>query len=244
MLRRILPFIFIPLAVHASEPSKNPETLLGPAPPYVPRPIDYSMDVGLLNSRDRDELFWGSVAVGAHVGRCIFSQSETCQQYVDGIAGLGIREGESQAMFTPSLRWQYVNFPDRWSPFWRVLGGAALIQGPAFGRGWRTMGGAGAGVTTYLHERVDLRFEVRGIATDRTFAQVMVGAHIKIDNILQAFANKLHAFGKGTVNTAIEATGTALKATGEGLSGIASSFRESSSPTPTPTPSPTPTPAP
>lgn len=192
-------------------------TLLGPAPPYVPRNTDYSLDMGLMTSHE--DMFWGSGSIGLHLGPCFFSSTQTCQQYADAIIGVGVRESETQGLFLGGLRWQYVNFPKRYSPFWRLFAGTSSIS-RSTEVGWRPTAGAGLGITTFLHDKVDLRFEVRTGFSDRVYTQAMIGMQIKADRLLQAFALKLRDFGYGTVETAIQATGTAIQATGEGLSGI------------------------
>jgi hypothetical protein len=194
-----------------------PATLLGPAPPYVPRKTDVSLEVGLLHADE--DLLWVGGNFGAHVGHCIFSESQTCQQYVDGIVGAGVREGETVGLYLASLRWQYVNFPDRFSPFWRVFAGVANVADPGE-HVLRAMGGGGVGITTYLHEKIDLRLEARAGYYDRGFAEGLVGFQIKVDELLLVFASKLRDLGLGTVKTAIEVGGTAVKATTEGVGGI------------------------
>jgi hypothetical protein len=201
----------------ASDSFMAPATLLGPAPPYVPRETDFTFEVGLVETGG-EELVGGGFDYGVHIGRCVFSKSQTCQQYIDGLFGFAAREAETEGYFLGSLRWQYVNFPDRYSPFWRVFGGETVIARET--RGWHPTGGVGFGVVNYLHERVDLRVELRVGRHERWFAQGILGFQIKIDRLLEYFAVKLKDLGVGAVGTVIEATGTAVKATGEGLGGI------------------------
>ncbi len=222
----------------ASSPTE-PGTLLGAAPPYVPRKTDYAFEGGMMSARD--ELFWAGAMMGAHVGRCVFSRSETCQQFVDGILGVGLREGETQGHFWLSPRWQFVNFPNRYSPFVRVFGGIANIS-RAEHRGAFGVFGGGIGITTYLHDKVDLHAETRVLMIDRALFQVLFGVNIKADRLIEYFAVKLKDFGLGTVHTAIDATGTAIEATGEGLGGILKGviapFKKSVAPVPMATPIP------
>jgi hypothetical protein len=226
--------------------SEEPDvpTLLGDGPPYVPRNSDYSIETGLLGGRD--ELFWIGGVIGKHLGRCIFTESHTCQQYLDGIFGLGAREGETQMHFMGSLRWQYVNFPKRHSPHWRLMLGPAQISrnGDLF---WRPAFGGGYGVTTYLHDKVDLRLEARAVVTDRVFVEGLIGFQFKVDRLLSVFGSKLKDLGYGTMGTVIEATGTAIKATGEGIEGIVEGVstpfkKEEPAAPPAPQPAPQPTP--
>lgn len=195
----------------------EPTTLLSKAPPYVPRATDYAIELGLFETRRPS--VWVAGNVGFHLGRCMFSQSHFCEQYFDVIAGAAVREAQTHGLYLGSVRWQYIDFPERYSIFWRVMGGAAYLQ-----RGndslWKTAGGLGIGVTNYLHRNVDLRFEARAGLADHFFYQGLLGIQIKTDHLLEFFARKLKDLGVGTVNTAIEATGTAIKATGEGLGAI------------------------
>lgn len=222
----------------AAVATEEPATLLGPAPPYTPRKTDYSIELGPMSSKD--DLFWTGAMMGAHVGNCVFTRSETCQQFIDAIAGVGVAEGETQGHLWLSPRWQYVNFPDRYSPFWRVGAGVANVARPG-GRGIRGVGIAGVGITTYLHDKVDLHLEARFVGLDRSYAQILFGLNFKGDRLLQYFAGKLRDIGIGVGKTAIDATGTALEATGEGIGGIvhgvAAPF-QSATPAPTPAPGP------
>jgi len=70
---------------------------------------------------------------------------------------------------------------------------------------------------------------------DRGFVVALVSAHVKTDRLLEYFARKLKDLGVGTVKTAIEATGTVIKATGEGVGSAVDSLKPSASPTPAPT---------
>lgn len=229
----------------------EPETLLGAGYPFVPRKIDYSLELGWMGAH-RDAL-WVGGQIGTHVGRCILTASETCQQYLDFIAGAGVREAESYGLFLGSARWQYVNFPDRASTFVRVFGGGGHVSREGLNI-WRPAIGAGIGVTTYLHRNVDVRIELRSGAVDRAFIQAIGAVQIKADNLLEYFAMKLKEIGAGTARTVIEATGTVIDATGEGIgaavdvvtpdsknssgkkSGVKKSPENSSSPKPTPRP--------
>jgi hypothetical protein len=198
--------------------AEEPKTLLGPAPPYLPRLYDYSVELGLQSNRD--DLLWVGALMGRHVGNCIFADSDTCQQYLDAIIGAGIREAETQGHFLASLRWQYINLPKRYSPYWRLIGGVASLHRPDTERGLHGVVGAGVGIVTYLHEKVDLRLEARALSLDRAYYQVTLGINIKVDKLLTFFAIKLRDFGYGTISTAIKATDTAIKATGEGIGGV------------------------
>jgi hypothetical protein len=216
---------------------RRPRTLLSQAPPFVPRSSDFGIEMGLLTG-DEDKLWLGGLA-GWHLGICPFTQSETCQQYIDLIGGAAIRESETSGFYLLSNRWQFVNFPERHSLFVRLFGGMSQIKSIRE-NSWQPVVGVGIGVTTYLHEKVDLRVEARSGWNDRFFAQALLGVQFKTDRLLEVFARRLKQLGVGTVDTVIEATGTAIKATGEGLEGVvegvSSPFRKSEKSSPAPTP--------
>src|SRR4051812_27007172 len=86
--------------------------------PYVPLKWDYGFELGNYSTLQNN--YWLGVNVGRQLGTCIFTESQTCQQYLDGIVGLGGRESRTHFMLLPSLRWQFVNFPTYWSTFARV----------------------------------------------------------------------------------------------------------------------------
>ena len=222
--------VFGPIAAVASDssaaPVTPPKTLLEEGYPFVPYETDYALELGVFEAKDPN--VWAGALIGRNLGRCIFTESETCQQYLDLIGGAAVREGETYGMVLISPRWQYVNFPDRASPFWRVFAGVSPVNRPGE-RSMKAMGGVGIGVTTYLHQYVDLRFELRAGEIDQAFMLGLISAHIKTDRLLEYFAVKLKELGIGTVKTAIEATGTALKATGEGVGGVIESVSGKSS---------------
>jgi hypothetical protein len=194
--------------------SAQAHTLLGAGPPYVPRVIDYAIELGLLRA-DEDN-FWIAFNMGFHSGPCRVFLNSHCQQYIDAIVGAGVREAETYSEFLASMRWQYVNYPDRESYFWRVFAGPTFASKPDV-REWRGNFGAGVGVTTYLQDKIDLRLETRIGYIDRAYGTALVGVQIKADRLLQQFVIKVKDIGVGTVSAVIRATGTAIKATGEGL---------------------------
>ena len=232
--------VFLTLHANAEAPlqmaaAKEPETLLESGPTFQPRLIDYSIELALIHL-DQD-LFWGGGSMGVQLGPCLFTQSLTCRQYLDGIIGVGVREGETDGLFLASLRWQYVHSEHRYSPFWRIFVGPANVN-RAPGQKWTVAEGAGLGITTYLHDKIDLRFETRVGYIDRGFVEGVLGIQIKVDRLLTLFVKKMGEFGKGTVETAIEATGTVIKATGESIGGVANGvaapFKDKSSKDKTP----------
>ena len=222
---------YVEIDPQTKKPLEKPKTLLEAGYPYVPQKTDYALELGVWQARDPS--VWIGGLIGEHMGKCLFTQSQTCQMYFDFIAAAAVREAETYGLFLISPRWQYVNFPDRASTFFRVFGGLSAVN-VAAERTYKPAGGIGIGVTTYLHENVDLRAEVRAGGVDQSFIVGLLSAHVKTDRLLEFFASKLKDLGFGTVETAIEATGTVFKATGEGVGGAIEGLKSSPSPTPSP----------
>ena len=148
---------------------------------------------------ERRSLYWVAANVGQHVGRCILTSSQTCQQYIDGIAGVGGRDAETFGLFLGSLRWQFVNFPRSWSPLIRLAAGPMRFQ-TADEDGWSFVYGIGVGAIAFLHDKVDLRIESRILQSqDHTMAQAMLSIHFKADRLIIYFAEKLEEIGISTV---------------------------------------------
>ncbi|MEQ1875618.1 MAG: hypothetical protein ABL958_03165 [Bdellovibrionia bacterium] len=239
--------------------------------PYVPPMWDYGLEVGYFSTLQNN--YWTGFNVGRHVGTCVFVDTQTCQQYVDLLMGLGGRESRTHVMLAPSVRWQWVNFPTYWSAMARVFGGATSSVEPE-GVNRRALYGIGLGVTTYLHPRADLRLEARFGQSDYPFAQIFISFQFKMDKWVEYFADRLKALGigavqttgsvlKGTVETTgkviektaettgsvigttVKTTGTMLKTTAD-VAGEAAGMKKKATPKPVagPTASPTPSPTP
>ena len=222
-----------PLVPPTPTPEPTPKTLLESGFPFVPQKTDYALEMGVWQARDPS--LWVGGLIGTHVGKCLFTESQTCQQFVDAIGAAAVREGETYGLFLVSPRWQYVNFPNRTSPFFRVFGGAAAVN-VAAERSWKPTGGVGLGVTTYFHKNVDLRAEARVGHVDQGFVLGLLSAHVKTDRLLEYFARKLKDLGVGTVRTAIEAGGAVLDATGEGVGSAIDELKSKPKPKATPAP--------
>lgn len=218
-----------PTPAPAATPAPKPKTLLEGGFPYVPQKTDYALEMGVWQARDPS--LWVGGLIGEHVGKCVMTDSPTCQQYIDLIGAAAVREGETYGLFLLSPRWQYVNFPNRTSPFFRVFGGVSAVN-VAAERTWKPAGGVGVGITTYLHHNVDLRAELRAGGVDQSFVLGLLSAHVKTERLLEYFANKLKDLGVGTVKTAIDATGTVIKATGEGVGSAIEGLTPQGTPTP------------
>ena len=167
--------------------------------PLVPMKWDYGAEVGgLINTQNN---YWVGANIGRHMGTCMFSFSETCQQYFDLLGGIGGRESYTHYLGLASLRWQFIHFPEFWSPFVRVMGGYIHSIEPDDVRRRLTYG-AGLGVATYLHERMDLRMEWRLMAADgKPWGQLFLSFQLKVDEWVDYFATKVKDLGTGVLTT-------------------------------------------
>lgn len=174
--------------------------------PYIPERRDYGFELGAM--WEENNLYWLGAQVGFHLGRCVFSDSQTCQQYFDLIGGVGGREGLTVGSVLTGLRWQFVGVPVYFSPSWSLLGGMVSQRGRERDRVLGTMG-LGFGLTTSVHERVDLKWETRVGQSDRPWAQTFVSFMLKMDQWVDYFAKKFKKLGEGT----LDASGRVIKHT-------------------------------
>lgn len=176
--------------------------------PYVPQLYDYGAELGATSG----ELSYYTLgaAIGFHTGTCIFSNSQSCQQYADIIFDATGRDSHTHYLGLGSLRWQWVNFPSSWSMLTRVLIGANNQIVPTGVKQYFVYGG-GIGITTYLHPKADLRFEYRAYHADQLYHQVTFSVLLKMERWIEFFAEKLKDIGVGTA----EVTGTVIKSTAD-----------------------------
>lgn len=186
--------------------------------PYVPQKYDYGFELGSA---------WGAmnyyslgVNLGFHTGRCLFSESQRCQQYFDLIGDINGRDGHTHYLGMASIRWQWMHFPSPWSPITRILAGGSNHIIPGSVRQYFVYG-AGVGITTYLHPRADLRLEVRVYQADRIYTQTMVSVMFKMEKWVEFFAEKLADIGVGTVEVTGSVVGGAVEVVGDAASGAA-----------------------
>ena len=145
-------------------------------------------------------MYWMGGYIGFHLGHCALSKSQSCQHYFDVIGGVGGRDGLTTGLLLSGLRWQFVSFPKPFSPSIRLLAGVMNIRDDdrdkevfAYGLSY--------GLTTAIHERIDLKFEVRTGYADAFWAQSFVSASLKLDKWVDYFAQRLKQLGKSTVKT-------------------------------------------
>ena len=160
--------------------------------PYIPQKIDLGFELGTL--WDRESNYWVGLHLGPHLGRCMFSFSQTCQQYLDFIVGFAGRESHTHFHLYPSLRWQFVSFPNYWSLSARLFAGFIHSIQPTF-VGSRGVFGAGIAWTTYLHPRADLKIEFRYGNGPFPFYLAMISTELKVEKWVEFFADKLEFLG-------------------------------------------------
>ena len=212
--------LWIPRFALSIETPSSPPTEKGPEiqgyvldRPYAPPTWDTGTELGSfwLGSQH----YWMGLNAGRHVGECLFVQTDTCQQYLDGLFGIAGRESYTHYMLAPSLRFQYVNFPKRWATHFRILAGTLYSIEPGQTR-WMGMAGVGAGLTTVLHDKVDLRIEGRlGVSPLMSWSVVFVSLQFKLDKVVADFAEKLKDFGVGTATTLGKDLGQVIDKAGE-----------------------------
>lgn len=185
--------------------------------PFVPQQMDYGVEFGTFWQHDN---FYNLGAnIGWHVGTCIFSDSETCQQFLDFIGNLSGRESHTLYSGLASLRWQFVSFPSSWSQLTRVFVGGRHGIEPR-GNSQALVYGVGWGVTTYLHPKADLRVEFRvGAAEQKVFSEVMLSVQLKIDRWIEYFAGKVKDLGIGTVDLTGQVVKGTVNVTGDVVKG-------------------------
>jgi len=163
--------------------------------PYVPPEYDYGLEIGAAWAK----MNYYSVGanVGFHLGRCVFSNSQTCQQYFDLIFNVNGRDAHTHYLGLGSLRWQFIKFPSSWSPLVRIMAGGEnqIIPGTV---DRYFIYGVGAGITTYLHPKADARLEVRFFQADHVYTQVLFNVQFKMEKWVEFFAEKLKDIGVGT----------------------------------------------
>ncbi len=157
--------------------------------PYVPQIKDYGLELG--NAFEDQSLYALGFNAGFHLGTCVGTNSQSCQQFLDGIVNLLGREARQHWIGLASLRWQFVNFPSPWGPFARLFIGNKLSIVPGRDDYSTFTYGGGLGLARYLHPRVDLRVEVRAFQSEELYSEVLISFQFKIDEWVKYFNEKL-----------------------------------------------------
>ncbi len=179
--------------------------------PFIPEKKDYMTEIGAM--WEKQSQYWMAAGLGWHIGPCIFSKSQTCQQYIDLLGGAAGREGLTTGLIMAGPRWQFVSFPKTYSPFVRVLGGVMSLRDDE--RDKQIFAAAlGIGTVVSVHERVDLKFELRSGHGDRAWVQGFVGLNFKMEKWLDYFSQRLIDLGYGTLKATGSAFQDGMKASG------------------------------
>ena len=181
---------------------------------YVPEKMEYNFELGSM--WEANNQYWLGGNMGFHIGRCMFSKSHSCQQYADFTAGAGGRSGYTNGVLFSSVRWQFTDLKKRLVPHIRVLMGAINHRDETRDRTVFAYG-VGYGVTTSVHKRLDLKFEVRGGYGDKWWSQSFVSFSLKFDQFVDYFAKKLEDMGMAgrLVKDTAKFTGKVIKGTVE-----------------------------
>ncbi len=164
--------------------------------PYVPSKWDYSFEFGSIKI-DESNQYWLGFDVGRHISTCIFSSSQSCQQFIDFHIASSGTNFENNTYIFPGLRWQFVNFPSPWSQVVRLFTGV-MLSSQDEGNSEDLFYGIGYGFTRHLHKRANIRFEIRGGNGREPFVQAFVALELKVDQWLAYFANKAGSLGEST----------------------------------------------
>ncbi|MBT4763049.1 MAG: hypothetical protein HOO06_15250 [Bdellovibrionaceae bacterium] len=181
--------------------------------PYVPQKREYGFELGAM--WEQQNLYWIGAYAGFHLGTCMLSESQSCQQYFDVIGGAGGREGLTEGLVLGAIRWQFVSFPKFISPSARLFAGAMNIRGDGNDRNIPVFG-VGYGLSAAVHEAIDLKLNFRVGGGEKTWSQTFFTVSVKFDTVINYFAARLTAFGDKAVNVTgkvIDGTGTVLKGT-------------------------------
>ena len=163
--------------------------------PYVPESKEYQFELGAM--WEEENMYWLGLTYGHHLGRCIYSESTKCQQFLDTHIGWGSRESYTNSMAALSLRWQYVYFPEPYSPSFRLLLGGQKLRDDNRDH-FHMVYGLGAGFTASLHKNFDMKIEGRVGGGAEPWTQVMLSFNLKIDHWVQDFRNKVQKLGEDT----------------------------------------------
>jgi hypothetical protein len=190
--------------------------------PYVPQKREYGFELGAM--WEDQNLYWIGAYTGFHLGTCVLSDSQTCQQYLDVIGGVGGRDGLTEGLVLGAIRWQFISFPRFISPSVRLFVGAMNLRGENRNKNVAVYG-VGYGLSAAVHPAIDLKLNFRVGGGEKTWSQTFFTVSVKIDHVVNTFAKRLQAFGKGAVSVTekvikgtgsvvIKGTGTVIKGTG------------------------------
>jgi hypothetical protein len=181
---------------------------------YVPEKTEYNFELGSM--WEVKNMYWLGGSMGFHIGKCMFSESQSCQQFADFTGGASGRSGFTNGLLMSSLRWQFTDLKDSFVPHARVLLGAINHRDEERDRTVFAYG-IGYGITAAIHERLDLKLELRGGGGDRLWSQGFISFSLKFDRFVDYFAKKLESMGMAgrIVKGTAEITGKIIQGTVE-----------------------------
>src|SRR5690606_8699106 len=95
------------------------------------------------------------------------------------------------------LRWQYVQFPQSFSPSFRLLTGVQKIKDPDRDHFHFTYG-LGVGWTTTLHKNLDMKIETRVGQGSEPWSMVFLSFNLKVDDWVEDISSKVKKLGEDT----------------------------------------------
>lgn len=174
--------------------------------PYAPYKREYNAEVG--GMWEAENLYWLGLTYGHHLGQCRFFFRQSCEQYFDVTGGFGSREAYTDGLVLAGVRWQYVSFPQPYSPSFKIFTGVMNIRDDQRDRQVGVYG-FGVAFTASLHEKLDIKWENRIGGGDQFWTQSLISISLKIDRWVDRFADNIKRLGSATVET----TGTVIKST-------------------------------
>ncbi len=174
--------------------------------PYAPEKNEYQAEVGSM--WEKSSLYWLGVTYGHHVGRCLWAETQNCQQYFDVIAGFGNGDSVTHTAVLAGPRWQFVSFPKPFSPLLRVFVGGINVRDSNRDRTIGAYGG-GVGFAATVHPRLDVKWELRAGQSDFFWAGTMLTFSMRIDHVVDYFSDKIVSASVATA----QATGAIIQTT-------------------------------
>ncbi len=199
--------------------------------PYAPEKNEYRAEVG--GMWEANNLYWLGFSYGRHMGNCVFSESQKCQQFLDFTGGMGGREAYSEGLLLAGVRWQYVSFPNPYSPSFGLFGGMMNIRDNSRDRQVGVYG-MSLGYTMSVHEKFNVTWQTRLGGGDQLWVQSMLTFSMKLDSYVDAFSDRMKKIGQVTLET----TGSVLSAPKTFVDWLSSPKKSADSPNPPKVPSP------
>ncbi|OFZ18434.1 MAG: hypothetical protein A2Z20_04440 [Bdellovibrionales bacterium RBG_16_40_8] len=135
-------------------------------------------------------LYWLGFTYGYNLGQCLWSSNINCKQYLDVTAGAGGREAHTEGLILLGTRWQFVNLSKNYSPTIQIFTGLMNISDSE--RNTKVgVYGAGFGLTTSLHEKLNVKWQNRIGGGDQFWAQTMFSISLNLDSWVETTGSVL-----------------------------------------------------